>query len=269
MIRKILQKDALVRLRTIVRFEAQNSNWGLAEWEKFSNAWAYGLRELNFGPKSKVLTWLDENHTAELATVLLGSAKIGAQITSADSLMNSNKKEKSLERVLEEVKPDVFVFSPHQSIDNLKKEDIVKASLGNFRPKLVVHTGFYSKPSWQKFKDIMVFRDRRFSSLEELDYDQFLIDISKEDLVKTDQNDKIIFTGPFSDHNLMLKALVSSAMPEGVFTNFVPSKKFLSEAAYIADSIGEESKVHVIAEKGHEKQFEASMKRKNNQFHYY
>lgn len=220
MIRQRLQQGVAARLRTLLRFEPQDASWNLAEWERHSNAWAFGLAELGLGPSARVLSWVDPVHTAELAAVLIGSAKLGAELRSVDAELRQldAASEEGLRRLLAELRPDLLVFSPHQPAGGGRREELVRAAVGADGP-LLVHTGFYSKPGMARFRDVMLYRSRACSDLPELDCDERLRAAAGEVAPGVEE---VTFNGPFDDYPRLLGALVTAALC-GVFTRLNPA----------------------------------------------
>lgn len=266
MIKQRLQKVAAARLRTVLRLEAQDSNWTLTEWERYSNAWAYGLRELGVEKGARVLSWLDENHTGELASVLIGNAKAGVETLSAERLLAEGKR--SIEQVVAETSPDVFIFSPHQLSAGRKKEEHLDAILRKFKPRLLVHTGLYSKPYGPRFKDVMYYRDSRFSSVPELDYDSNLSKLLEAPFLKADQKDAVFYTGSFNDYPRLLRALLEAAAEKAPFLNFAPLPHLVKQGKNVADLLDENTKAHFLSTNEQKGQIEQTLSRKNNTFNF-
>lgn len=212
MIRRNLQEGATRRLRTILRFDAQNTTWNLVDWERYSNAWAYGLMEMGLTSTSRLMCWVGEHHTTELAALIIGSSKLGVEVCCVDKELSvgGNFSPAKLGNLIAGYQPDAFVFSPHQLFEGRRKEEVVSTLTLKDLP--LIHTGLYSKAGMLRFRDVLLFRNRHFSHLPDIDYDANLAKVVGDTPTPLPET----YEGPFNDYPRLLGVLVRAAL-EGVF----------------------------------------------------
>jgi acyl-CoA synthetase (AMP-forming)/AMP-acid ligase II len=63
-----------------VRFDQQNFNWTLKEFDRYSSAFAFGLVESGYSEGDKLAIWVDQNSSAEILAATMGAAKAGVTV---------------------------------------------------------------------------------------------------------------------------------------------------------------------------------------------
>jgi acyl-CoA synthetase (AMP-forming)/AMP-acid ligase II len=150
-----------------VRFDSQNMNFTLKEFDVYTSAFAYGLLEQGYRPGDKIMLWLDQENSAETATAQIGAMKAGCSIVTVD-----NKDEiHHIADTLEKTGSKSILLSPHTKLDGKTQRvnmllDILpelasaysgeEISFSDFPSlKSVVHTGHASIRGTSKFKENM------------------------------------------------------------------------------------------------------------------
>lgn len=163
--------------KDLVRFDGQNFNWNVKEFDVYSSAFAYGLVEQGYQPGDKLLLWLDAEHSAESATAQVGAHKAGVSIVTVDDLDEIH----DVANALEESGSRGMLLSPHTKADaktqraNLLLElmpELTEAYPGqlvthsNFpNLKSVMHTGHQTIRGTTKFKENMLYTKKRLTNL--------------------------------------------------------------------------------------------------------
>ena len=150
-----------------VRFDSQNHNLTVKEFDVYTSAFAYGLVEQGYQPGDKILLWLDQENSAEIATAQIGAMKAGCSVVTVD-----NKDEiHHVADTLEETDCKGLILSPHTKLDGKTQRvnillDILpelasaypgeKVSFKDFPSlKNVMHTGHVTIRGTHKFKESM------------------------------------------------------------------------------------------------------------------
>ena len=269
MIGSRFKPSAVSRMKTLFRFEEQNMNWNLNDYTIQTNAMAYGLKEAKIGPNSKALLWMDDKHSAELATILMGCLKAGVNTISMNQILHSNgsdKLNKNSIEVLAKENPDILIISPNQKLESKKKIEWLYDFLphlerSNSNKKLqikempnlkhVLQTGYYAKKGTMKFRDFLLYRDRNLSNHEVMDYKQFYENALNEgeDILKDIQpQDHVYFTADFDNYTAIKKIMLGSTL-SGYFMNFI-SKDLIhcSDLKFIND-LDDSVRCHIIVDK--------------------
>ena len=104
----------------VVRFDRSRQLWTVQEIDvsclfkpsqSYSSAFAYGLLENGFSAGDKLVVWLDEAQSAEIATAYLGAMKAGVSIVAYFS--NSSHDVNKLAEVLKSTSARGLLFSPY------------------------------------------------------------------------------------------------------------------------------------------------------------
>jgi hypothetical protein len=152
-----------------VRFDGQNFNWSIKDFDVYTSAFAYGLVDQGYKPGDKLLLWLDQEHSAEIAVAQVGALKSGVTIVTVDERDEVH----DVGTALEASGAQGLLLSPHTKADgktqraNLLLElmpELVNAYPGqrvtfdNF-PNLrnVIHTGHVTIRGTTKFKENMLY----------------------------------------------------------------------------------------------------------------
>lgn len=269
MIASRFKPASVSRLKTILRFEEQNLNWNLNDYTHQTNALAYGLKEAKIVPNAKALIWLDDKHTAELATVLMGCLKAGVHTVSLHDTLSSLDNEstsKTYSDLIAKENPDLIILSPNQKFENKKKIEWLYEALpqleqsSNHRRlnvqnvsnlKHIIHTGFYEKKGTIKFRDFLLYRDRNLSNHDVLDYKNHYEKALSEGsdlLADVNELDHVYYAGDFQNFAAVRKMILGSTLA-GYFMNML-SKDFIhrSDLKHIND-VSEDIRCHIVVDK--------------------
>ena len=161
----------------VARFHSQNQNWTIKELDQHTAAFAYGLVERGYTPGDKLMLWVDDEHSAEVAVAQIGALKAGVSIISVDSKDSINH----IGDTLDHSRAKGLLFSPHTKIDqnnqraNLLLElmpELIDHTSGqslkvNNFPSLknIIHTGHSTIRGTSKFKENMLYTNSNISTL--------------------------------------------------------------------------------------------------------
>lgn len=281
MIGSRFKPGAVSKLKTILRFEEQNLNWSLNDYTQQTNAFAYGLKEAKIAPNAKALVWLDDKHTTELATVLMGCLKAGVNAVSMDSaVLSLGTDAKSQAEVLVRENPDLIIVSPNQKFESKKKiewlyEVLPQLEKSNSHKKLslsglpnlshVVQTGFYEKKGTIKFRDFLLYRDRNLSNHETLDFKQnYETALAEgEDILKDiNERDQVYFVGDFNNFPAIRKLMLGSSL-SGYFMHMLSRDALKRSDLKFINDMDESVRCHIVADSTGEQQLRERVSRGN------
>ena len=66
----------------VLRFDNQNINWSLVEFDRYSSAFAFGLVEAGFEQGDKIVMYVDQSSSAEALVLQMGAIKAGVSLVS-------------------------------------------------------------------------------------------------------------------------------------------------------------------------------------------
>ena len=66
----------------VLRFDNQNINWTLVEFDRYSSAFAFGLIEAGFEQGDKLVMYVDQTSSAESLVLQMGAIKAGVSLVS-------------------------------------------------------------------------------------------------------------------------------------------------------------------------------------------
>lgn len=95
-----------------VRFDQQKFNWNLKEFDRYSSAFAFGLRESGFRDGDKVVLWMDQTNSAEILVTEMGAAKAGVTVV----IFDEKESEDALHSALKDSGARGLVFSPETDV---------------------------------------------------------------------------------------------------------------------------------------------------------
>lgn len=95
------------------RFDSQGLNFSIKEFDVYSSAFAYGLVEQGYKPGDKLLLWIDQENSAEIATAQVGAMKAGCSIVTVDSHDDIDH----VAHTLESSHSKGLILSPHTKLD--------------------------------------------------------------------------------------------------------------------------------------------------------
>ena len=160
----------------VARFHSQDQNWTIKELDQHSAAFAYGLVERGYKPGDKLMLWVDDEHSAELAVAQIGAIKAGVSIVAVDSKDQINH----IGDTLDESGANGILFSPHTKTSGEQRANLLlellpelidhypgeKLKVNNF-PNLrnVMHTGHTSIRGTSKFKENMLYTKPSLTNL--------------------------------------------------------------------------------------------------------
>ena len=161
-----------------VRFDSQNFNYTVKEFDLYSNAFAYGLLEKGYKPGDKLMLWADQESSAEIATAQVGAMKAGCSIVTVDDKDEIDH----IATTLAEAGTKGLLLSPHTMLDGKTKRinmlldilpELISAYPGEeveFKdfPALqdIIHTGHVTIRGTSKFKENMSYVKSTMTNLQ-------------------------------------------------------------------------------------------------------
>lgn len=159
-----------------VRFDSQNYNFTIKELDDYTSAFAYGLVENGYKPGDKLMLWVDQESSAEIATAQIGAFKAGVSIVT----VGNNDDADHIASTLEKTGSKGLMLSPHTKTDGTNQRanllldilpELVSSYPGQditFRDfpnlKHVVHTGHVSIRGTTKFKENMLYTKKSLTN---------------------------------------------------------------------------------------------------------